>query len=53
MSGGFNLDKEEYNGQREAGRLGFATSPGPPIRQTFTSPPLKGIPKIKHASDET
>jgi len=23
---------EEYNGQREAGRLGFAPSPGPPIR---------------------
>jgi len=40
---------EEYNGHREAARLGFAPSTGPPIRQTFTSPPLKGIPKIKKA----
>jgi hypothetical protein len=40
---------EEYNDQREAARLGFAPSPGPPIRQTFTYPPLKGIPKIKQA----
>ena len=49
----FNLDVKEYNDQREALRLGFAPSPGPRIRQTFTSPPLKGVPKIKLASYET
>jgi len=52
-SPGFNPGAEEYNDPREAGRLGFAPSPGPRIRQTFTSPPLKVVPKIKHASEET
>jgi hypothetical protein len=49
----FNPGAEEYNDQREAGRLGFTSSPGPRIRQTFTSPPLKDAPKINHASEET
>jgi len=49
---GFNPGAEEYNDQREAGRLGFTPSPGPRIRQSFISPPLKDLPKIKHASEE-
>jgi hypothetical protein len=53
LAAGFIPGAEEYNGHREAGRHGFAPSPGPRIRQTFTSPPLKGAPKIKHASEKT
>lgn len=29
LTAGFNPGSEEYNDQREAGRLGFAPSPGP------------------------
>lgn len=53
VAAGFNLDPEEYNDQREAGRLGFAPSPGPKFGNPSLSPPPKGVPKIKLASDET
>ena len=53
LAAGFNLGAEEYNGQREAGRLGFAPSPGPKFGNPSISLPLKGVPKIKLASDET
>jgi len=47
---GFNSGAEEYNGGRGVKRLGPALALGPLIRQTFTSPPLKDVPKIKRAS---
>jgi len=50
---GFNSGAEEYNGGRGVKRLGPALALGPLIRQTFTSPPLKDVPKIKRASRES
>lgn len=48
---GFNPGAEEYNDQREAGRLGFAPSPGPGILQTVASP-TEGRSENQTASKE-
>ena len=49
----FNPGAEEYNDQREAGRLGFTTLPRPTNSANLLLPAAEGRSENQKASDET